>query len=149
VTPTDRALLQELLSAYGPGGQEDEVREVCRRALEPLVDELTVDAAGDLVGLLRGTGEGDAPVVRVMAHMDELAMIVTRVEPDGGDQAMEWTSARQRRSTRRRPTRARSWPTPTTPSSTTRSSATDSSRSATSSTSLHAPPSCLYRPVTG
>lgn len=79
----DRALLQELLHAYGPGGQEDEVRAICRREFAPLVDELSVDAAGNLVGLLRGSGAREAPVVRVMAHMDELAMVVKRVEPDG------------------------------------------------------------------
>jgi putative aminopeptidase FrvX len=83
VSPTDRNLLQELLYAYGPGGQEEGVREICRRELEPLVDELWVDPAGNLVGLIRGFGDPDAPVVRVMAHMDELSMIVKRVEPDG------------------------------------------------------------------
>ena len=77
--PADRDLLQRLLSAYGPGGQEDDVRAICRRELEPLVDEPTVDPAGNLVGLLRGTGAADTPVVRVMAHMDELSMIVKRV----------------------------------------------------------------------
>ncbi len=81
--PADRKLLQELLLAYGPGGQEDEVQEICRRELEPLVDELTVDPAGNVVGLLRGSGAADAPPVRVMAHMDELSMIVKRVQPDG------------------------------------------------------------------
>jgi putative aminopeptidase FrvX len=80
VPPLRRDLLQELLLAYGPGGQEDAVRDVVRRELEPLADELSVDAAGNLVGLIRG---GDGPVVRVMAHLDELAMIVKRVEPDG------------------------------------------------------------------
>lgn len=83
MSPTDRNLLQELLYAYGPGGQEEAVREVCRRELAPLVDELSVDPAGNLVGLIRGSGATDAPVVRVMAHMDELCMIVKRVEPDG------------------------------------------------------------------
>jgi putative aminopeptidase FrvX len=73
-------LLRELLTTYGPCGQEDAVRDVCRRELEPLVDETSVDPAGNLVGLLRG---GDAPAVRLMAHMDELSMIVKRVEPDG------------------------------------------------------------------
>jgi putative aminopeptidase FrvX len=76
-----RDLLQELLSAYGPCGQEDAVREVCRRELEPRVDETWVDEAGNLVGLVRG--DGDAAATRVMAHMDELSMLVNRVESDG------------------------------------------------------------------
>jgi putative aminopeptidase FrvX len=76
-----RQLLQELLSTYGPCGQEDAVREVCRRELEPHVDETWVDEAGNLVGLIRGSG--DAPAIRVMAHMDELSMLVKRVESDG------------------------------------------------------------------
>jgi len=33
-----RDLLQNLLWAYGPGGQEDAVRDICRRELEPFVD---------------------------------------------------------------------------------------------------------------
>ena len=80
----DGDLLQELLWAYGPCGQEDAIREVCGRELGPLVDEMWVDAAGNLVGLIRGDDDtGDNPVVRVMAHMDELSMLVKRVEPDG------------------------------------------------------------------
>jgi putative aminopeptidase FrvX len=42
-------LLRELLTTYGPCGQEDAVRDVCRRELEPLVDETSVDPAGNLV----------------------------------------------------------------------------------------------------
>lgn len=77
----NRELLQELLWAYGPCGQEDAVRDVCRRELEPFVDEMWVDEAGNVVGLIRG--DQDAPATRVMAHMDELSMLVKRVEPDG------------------------------------------------------------------
>lgn len=73
-------LLQELLSTYGPCGQEDAVREICRRELAPSVDDLWVDEAGNLVGLIRGD---DGPATRVMAHMDELSMLVKRIEPDG------------------------------------------------------------------
>jgi hypothetical protein len=43
-----RDLLQELLFAYGPCGQEDAVRDVCRRELEPHVDEMWIDEAGNL-----------------------------------------------------------------------------------------------------
>lgn len=73
-------LLRELLSAYGPCGAEDAVRQVCARELEPLVDDMWVDPAGNLVGVIRG---GDLPPIRVMAHLDELSMIIKRVEPDG------------------------------------------------------------------
>jgi putative aminopeptidase FrvX len=76
-----RELLQELLWTYGPCGQEDAVRDVCRRELEPVVDEMWVDEAGNLVGLLRGSD--GSPATRVMAHMDELSMLVKRVEADG------------------------------------------------------------------
>jgi putative aminopeptidase FrvX len=83
VTELDRELLQELLWAYGPCGQEDAVREVCHRELEPYVDELWVDDARNLVGLIRGQDGSDSAATKVMAHLDELSMLVKRVEPDG------------------------------------------------------------------
>jgi putative aminopeptidase FrvX len=78
----DLDLLRELLGTYGPCGQEDAVREVCRRELEPHADEVWIDEAGNVVGLLRGS-DADEPAIRVMAHMDELSMLVKRVESDG------------------------------------------------------------------
>jgi len=79
-----RALLQELLWAYGPCGQEQAVREICRRELEPHVDEVWIDPAGNLIGLIRADHRGDdGPATRVMAHLDELSMLVKRVESDG------------------------------------------------------------------
>lgn len=82
----DYDLLEELLMARGPGGQEEEVRDICRRALAPVCDELWTDAAGNLIGLVRAGAEsptGARPAIRIMAHMDEIAMLVKRVEPDG------------------------------------------------------------------
>ncbi|MEZ0355162.1 M42 family metallopeptidase [Mycobacterium sp. SA01] len=83
VRDLNRPLLQELLAAYGPVGQEDAVRDICRRELTPLVDEVWVDEAGNLVGLLRGSGDESHSPIRVMAHMDELSMLVKRINPDG------------------------------------------------------------------
>lgn len=92
-------LLQELLWSYGPCGQEDAVRAVCARELQPLVDDMWVDGAGNLIGYIAADGSFDAATAdhrhrttatpglgaatRVMAHMDELSMLVKRVEPDG------------------------------------------------------------------
>ncbi|MEE6179912.1 M42 family metallopeptidase [Mycobacterium sp. 050134] len=91
------AMLQELLWSYGPCGQEDAVRAVCARELQPLVDDMWVDAAGNLIGYVAANESamtddqhhrstvtpGLGVATRVMAHMDELSMLVKRVEPDG------------------------------------------------------------------
>lgn len=87
-------LLQELLVAYGPGGQEDAVRAICHRELAPHVDEIWTDQAGNLVGLIRsadpegpdspgGPNKDGSQSIRVMAHMDELSMLVKRIDADG------------------------------------------------------------------
>ncbi len=92
---TTDALLKELLWTYGPCGQEDEVRAVCARELQPVVDDMWTDDAGNLVGYIAAGGPpddtahrhrttaGSSTATRVMAHMDELSMLVKRVEPDG------------------------------------------------------------------
>jgi putative aminopeptidase FrvX len=80
----NRELLQELLFAYGPCGQEEAVRDVVARELADSVDEMWVDAAGNLIGHRKGAGgSAQAPIIRVMAHLDELSMIVKRVTDDG------------------------------------------------------------------
>ncbi|OMC52942.1 peptidase M42 [Mycobacterium sp. IS-2888] len=92
-------LLQELLWTYGPCGQEEAVRAVCARELQPLVDDMWTDDAGNLIGYVAASpsaGEeptahdhrhrltfGPSSATRVMAHMDELSMLVKRVELDG------------------------------------------------------------------
>jgi putative aminopeptidase FrvX len=76
-------LLQELILARGPSGQEEEVRAICVRELNLLCDDVGTDAAGNAVGIMRGASGGNGPAIRVMAHMDELAMIVKRVNEDG------------------------------------------------------------------
>ncbi len=76
-----RDLLQELLWACGPVGQEDDVRDICRRELADHVDEMWTDKAGNVIGLIRGEDRDGA--TRVMAHMDELSMIVKRVDDEG------------------------------------------------------------------
>jgi putative aminopeptidase FrvX len=87
--------LQELLWTYGPCGQEEAVRTVCARELQPLVDDMWTDDAGNLIGYIgaddaesrdhrhRSSSIAGGAATRVMAHMDELSMLVKRVEPDG------------------------------------------------------------------
>jgi putative aminopeptidase FrvX len=93
-------LLQELLWAYGPCGQEEAVRAVCARELRPVVDDMWIDDAGNLIGYISSAKNSDddaaarrhhrwkpaagpGTATRVMAHMDELSMLVKRIDPDG------------------------------------------------------------------
>lgn len=71
----------ELVAARGPCGEEDEVAAVCRRKLDGICDEVRLDAAGNLVGLIRGGSR--EPGIKVMAHMDELSFCVKRIDGDG------------------------------------------------------------------
>ncbi|MDF3172129.1 M42 family peptidase [Pseudomonas sp. ER28] len=77
-------LLEALLLARGPGGQEDEVRAVCRDALGAYCDDVHTDNAGNLLGVIRAAGDAKPDAsIKVMAHLDEIAMIVKNVRPDG------------------------------------------------------------------
>lgn len=76
------ALLQSLVNCYGPSGQEDEVRIFCEQELNHLVDDLWIDAAGNLIGKMNGKDKS-LPAIRLMAHMDEISMIVKKINEDG------------------------------------------------------------------
>lgn len=76
-------LLQQLINARGPCGQEDEVRLVCEKELKNLVDEMWIDAAGNLIGKITGSSSTPSESINLMVHMDELSLIVKRINDDG------------------------------------------------------------------
>lgn len=77
-------LIRDFTQAYGPSGNEDQVRNVIRRAVEPLCDRVSTDALGNLIAFRQGKGEA-ALRRRVMlaAHMDEIGLIVTHIDDQG------------------------------------------------------------------
>ncbi|MEM3870758.1 MAG: M42 family metallopeptidase [Candidatus Korarchaeum sp.] len=72
-------LLERLSTASGPPGFEDEVRDLIRGELRGSVDELHEDNFGNLYAI---KGRGGRRVM-LAAHMDEVAMMVRYVEPNG------------------------------------------------------------------
>ena len=73
-------LLRELCETPGIPGREERIRAIVRRELEPLVDEVRVDALGNLVALRLGTA---GRRLAIHAHMDEIGFVVTHVEEQG------------------------------------------------------------------
>jgi putative aminopeptidase FrvX len=82
--PPVRDLIEELVAAPGPPGQEEEVRAVAARYAAALGYESRVDAKGNLLVTLPGWSEeqGRARCV-VTAHLDEIALMVKGINRDG------------------------------------------------------------------
>lgn len=76
---TNLDLLKRLCEAPGVAGREDRVREIALAELRPLVDEVRVDALGNVVATRRGA----APRVMLAAHMDEIGFLVKHVDDKG------------------------------------------------------------------
>ena len=73
-------LLRQLVAIPGPPGQESRVAAFLTERITGLGFNPIIDAKGNV--LVR-FGNGPKPRIVVTAHMDEIAMIVRRIEPDG------------------------------------------------------------------
>ena len=73
-------LLARICKTPGAPGFEQRVRALVLKELEGLVDEVSVDAMGNVVAIKRGRERKRAMVA---AHMDEIGFIVTYIDDDG------------------------------------------------------------------
>ena len=73
-------LIKKLVEAWGPSGYEHRVRELIRAEAEPYADEITVDPLGSLICRV---GSGGTKIM-IAAHMDEIGIMTTFVEPKSG-----------------------------------------------------------------
>ncbi|MBR7112298.1 MAG: M42 family peptidase [Clostridia bacterium] len=76
---TLKKLLQNTPSV---SGREGGIRDLIASLMRPLVDEITVDAMGNLICLKKGTA-GTPKRVLLAAHMDEIGFIVNYIEDSG------------------------------------------------------------------
>jgi len=75
-------LIQKLVEIHSPSGYESAIREAIRAEISPLVDEVRVDALGNLIAR-KGSGGSQGKKVMLSAHMDEIGLIVTHVDENG------------------------------------------------------------------
>lgn len=73
-------LLHELSQAAGAPGQEQPVRQMMQRHLEPL-GEIRFDNLGGIA--CRKVGQADGPTVMLAGHMDEVGFLVRRITREG------------------------------------------------------------------
>ncbi len=69
-------VIDRLCSLSGPSGFEESVAQAAKELLEPLVDEISINRLGSVLGVRR-CGKENAPKLLLDAHLDEIGFIVT------------------------------------------------------------------------
>ena len=75
-------LIQKLVEIHSPSGYEGAIREAIRAEISSLVDEVRVDALGNLIAR-KGTAGSQGKKIMLSAHMDEIGLIATHVDENG------------------------------------------------------------------
>lgn len=80
-----KELIQKLVETVGPSGYEQAVRDVIRGEIQGHVDDIRVDALGNLIALKKATQTTADRPLRMMfsAHMDEIGVIATHIDEKG------------------------------------------------------------------
>lgn len=71
--------LAQLADTPGISGREERVRDLIAEQLSDVAGETSIDAMGNLIGHIPGKG----PRVALIAHMDEIGFMVSKIEKDG------------------------------------------------------------------
>jgi putative aminopeptidase FrvX len=77
-----KELIKKFVEITGPSGYETAVREAVRAEITGLVDDIRVDALGNLIAR-KGTKGADGLRVMLSAHMDEIGIIATHIDENG------------------------------------------------------------------
>ena len=77
-----RDTLKTLLSAWGPSGNEHAVAEAIKALVAPHVDDMHVDALGNLIVQKYGSDENGKRIA-FSAHMDHIGFVVTDIDENG------------------------------------------------------------------
>lgn len=72
-------LLKELVEIYGPSSNEKLIREYIENEIKDFVDEIEIDALGNLIARKKGNGKK----VMISAHMDQIGLMVTDIDDKG------------------------------------------------------------------
>lgn len=74
-------LLKTLTELNGTSGAEKEIRNALSQELKPYVHSINTDKIGNLI--VQKNPQSAGPKVMIAAHMDEVALMITSITPDG------------------------------------------------------------------
>ena len=79
-------LLKTLTATPGPSGMESDIATVIAEIWRPFADEVEIDHMGNVIATKFGSGDmpDGRPRLMLSAHMDEIALMVTKIESHNG-----------------------------------------------------------------
>ena len=78
-----RETLKDLMTHSGISGYEEEMAKRIATSFAHFTDDIRVDKVGNLIAKVAGDGPGPRPTVLLAAHMDEIGLLVTKIETGG------------------------------------------------------------------
>lgn len=81
--PDFKRILLELMETPGVPGYESEIADKVEKYFRQYTDVVRKDKLGNLIALVAGEGAEPRPRIMVATHMDEIGLIVTKIEPGG------------------------------------------------------------------
>lgn len=72
-------LLKKLVDTYSPSGNEEKIKDVIKEEIKDLVDEMKVDALGNLIARKKGSGKK----IMIAGHMDQIGLMVIDIDDKG------------------------------------------------------------------
>ena len=79
------SFIRESTQRFGPVGYEQELAKWLKTQFEPYCDDVRIDAMSNVFAVKKPTvkSAGKAPRILLVAHMDEIALMVTEILKDG------------------------------------------------------------------
>jgi len=78
-----KRFVAELSNAVGVSGYEQKISKQVAQEFDKYTDEIEYDALGNLISCKRGTGNFSELKIMLAAHMDEIGLMVTKIEEGG------------------------------------------------------------------
>ncbi len=75
----DSNLLKKIVTTYGPSSREEIIRNLIVNEIKEYVDEIKIDALGNLIAHKRGSGRK----MMISSHMDQIGLMVIDIDEKG------------------------------------------------------------------
>lgn len=78
-----KVFLKEMVEKMGVSGSECQVADYISDVYGEVCDEVRRDVLGNVIGLKRGEGPGERPTIMLAGHMDEIGLMITKIDEKG------------------------------------------------------------------